>query len=139
MTDIVFTLVAIAASFGIPAPKHSEARLIIDAAIAACPDDDCAVDSVFYAIKESSLRMRPPPESWDAKRGLATGPWQLWNAPAGLMAQARAWVALRAESLKRWGDLRGLAGATPAGVRLTRAREAEREDCLFAAAWAVTR
>jgi hypothetical protein len=103
-----------------------EARAIASALARACGDNvTCVYDGAIYAEHESGWQLRPRAESWDARRGLAVGPWQLWGAPASLPDQARRWVALRAFSLAQYGDLRGLAGANDAGVRIARSRAVE--------------
>lgn len=118
-----------------------EQRLVIAAVQRACGDDlDCAVDGVVYAIHESNMQNNPKAWSWDAKGGKSCGVWQMPCALVRTMpsinAQARAWVQMRAASLDAYGSLLGLAGNTPAGEALTRARELETADAVFAATWA---
>lgn len=114
-----------------------EVRVIASALERACQGDtSCVLDGAVYAERESAWQLTPRPWSWDAKAGLARGPWQLWNAPASLPDQARAWVHLRELSLTRYGDMRGLAGANAAGVRIARARADEAEFLeMTASAW----
>ena len=101
-----------------------DATAIAVAAANACEDRACVRDAIVWAKLESGLSVSPRPFSWDAKRGLATGPWQLWNAPKGLDAQAVRWTRLRAWSLKACGDLSGLAsGVCGRGARLAKARQ----------------
>ena len=113
---------------------------ILQAIEVACSkeDPDCEADAVLYAAHESGFDAHPKAWSWDAKAGVSCGYWQTpcRTLPKTVTGQAEAWVAMRRSSLKSFGDLRGLAGATPAGERLARARKREREDVVFAATWA---
>jgi hypothetical protein len=100
---------------------------ILDAAVVACHADvACSVDASYYAAKESGYQRHPKAVSWDARAGISRGPWQLWNCKTDdVYAQARDWKFRRDVSLKRWGDLRGLAGNTSAGRALTVVRRQE--------------
>jgi hypothetical protein len=134
MTDLIYTLTLVASALGY---NHVQPSLF-QAVVQACNDDEtCAVDAVVYAAHESAFDGHPKAWSWDARRHLSCGFWQTPCAtlPNTLLGQARLWVSLRAASLSRFGSLVGLAGDTPAGRQLTRARAAEVEDCLFAARW----
>ena len=138
MTSTVLTLlVACASAMGFPKASLS----ILRALDKACGGDvQCDEDGVLYAAHESNFQEAPVKlYSWDAKAHLSCGAWQTpcKLRPQTIEEQAKTWVYLRQASLDTWGDLRGLAGANDAGVRLTRAREAEREDMLFGATWGV--
>jgi hypothetical protein len=114
-----------------------EVRQIASALDRACHGDvQCLYDGAEYAERESSWLANPRPQSWDARAGLARGPWQLWNAPVRLEDQAVRWCSLRAASLAQFGDLRGLPGATPAGVRIARSRAYEANLLRYAVEWA---
>jgi hypothetical protein len=129
-------LMAWAAAMGFAHPP----REILYAIEAACHGDEaCGLDAVLYAAHESSFQERPAREySWDAKAHVSCGTWQTpCSSSQTLLDQARTWVALRKYSLDTYGDLRGLAGNTPAGIALTQARELEREDVTFGAQWGV--
>jgi hypothetical protein len=130
-------LVACASAMGFPKAPLS----ILRALDKACGGDvQCDEDGVLYAAHESNFQEAPVKlYSWDAKAHLSCGAWQTpcTLKPQTIEEQARTWVYLRKVSLDTWGDLRGLAGANDAGVRLTRARESEREDMLFGATWGV--
>ena len=114
-----------------------EVRVIASALERACQGDtSCVLDGAVYAERESAWQLTPRPWSWDAKAGLSHGPWQLWGQHGAVDEQARAWVSLRAASLAQWGDLRALAGANDAGVRIARARAEEAEFLeMTASAW----
>lgn len=135
MSSAIAFLVACASAMG-----FSKAPLsILNALTAACGgDESCEVDGVLYAAHESNFQEAPVKlYSWDAKSHVSCGAWQTPCAlrPKSILEQARTWVALRRASLDTFGDLRGLAGNNDAGVRLTRAREAERDDMVFGATW----
>jgi hypothetical protein len=99
---------------------------IARAAARACDDTACVADELVWAKGESNLTLSPRAFSWDSKRGLATGPFQLWNAPKGLDAQAVRWARLRTWSLSACGNLAGVAsGRCDRGTRLAKAREDE--------------
>jgi hypothetical protein len=135
MTDLIYTLTLIASALGYNHVQPS----IFQAVVQACKSDQaCAIDAVLYAAHESAFDAHPKAYSWDARSHLSCGYWQTPCAtlPDTLLGQARLWVSLRAASLSQFGSLVGLAGNTAAGRQLTRAREAEKEDCLFAAHWA---
>jgi hypothetical protein len=73
----------------------SDARAIARAVDAATDDDRLRAVLVVYAHRESHWTVRPRPWSWDARAGVARGPWQLWG-PAGslgLTGQASAWLS----------------------------------------------
>lgn len=135
MTPLVYTLTLVASSMGHDHVQPS----FFDAVVQACEGDEtCAIEATVYAARESGFEERPAPHSWDARRHVSCG---LWQTPCvtlepTVLGQARAWVALRRDSLARYGSLVGLAGDTQAGYELTRAREAEVQDCRFAARWA---
>ena len=75
--------------------KSDEARQIASAIDSATDDDRLRSVLVTYAWLESRWQLTPRPESWDAKAGIARGPWQLWHGgDADLAAQARTWLAL---------------------------------------------
>jgi hypothetical protein len=137
MSSAIAFLVACAAAMGFPKAPAT----ILRALEAACEGDlDCEEDGVLYAAHESNFQEAPVKlYSWDAKAHLSCGAWQTpcTLKPQSIEEQARTWVYLRKVSLDTWGDLRGLAGANDAGVRLTRAREAEKDDMLFGATWGV--
>lgn len=130
-------LVACASSLGFAHPPQAILRALDE----ACKGDlACEEDGVLYAAHESGFQERPNKNySWDAKAHVSCGAWQTpcTNPPQSLLEQARTWVVLRKYSLDTWGDLRGLAGNTGAGIRLTRARESERDDMIFGATWGV--
>lgn len=130
-------LTAWAAALGFTHPP----REILYAIELACKgDESCGLDAVLYAAHESSFQEKPAKEySWDAKAHVSCGTWQT-PCSAGVQTvldQARAWVKLRRYSLDAYGDLRGLAGVSDAGIALTRAREEERDDVAFGAKWGV--
>jgi hypothetical protein len=130
------TLIALAMGFAHPSPG------ILSAIDTACRGEPaCVADAVVYAAHESSLTELPKPWSWDAHAGISCGVWQqpCASLPRTVLGQARRWVALRTESLRRWGDLRAMPGDTVAGRRIALARSEEREDALYAARWAVVR
>lgn len=133
---MIGTLALYAAAMGYP---HAPTK-VLAAIERACTneDDQCELDAVLYAAHESGFDATPKAWSWDAKGGISCGYWQTpcKSLPSTLLGQAKAWVYLRRVSLEEYGDLRGLAGATPAGVRLTVSRQKERQDVLFAATWA---
>jgi hypothetical protein len=135
MSQLVYTLTLVASSLGYDHVPTS----FFNAVEQACGrDESCAIDATVYAAHESGFEARPTPRSWDARRQVSCGLWQTpcITLPSTALGQARAWVALRAESLARFGSLVGLAGDTPAGRVVTKAREAEIQDCRFAARWA---
>jgi hypothetical protein len=112
----------------------AQATLIARAIDQACGGEPaCVVDASVYVDHESNYQLTPAPWSWDAKAGKASGPFQLWGAPQGIQAQANEWVRRRAASLAQWGDLRGLAGNTEAGVRVARARAEEARGLVWLA------
>jgi hypothetical protein len=79
-----------------PRACHSDDAGAIARAVDAATDDDrLRAVLVVYAYAESRWRLHPRAESWDARAGLARGPWQLWGAVGGmpLEVQARAWLA----------------------------------------------
>ena len=130
-------LVACASALG----YHHVPKGILRAIEVACDGDfQCGEDAVLYAAHESNFSPEPGHLwSWDARAHVSCGVWQTPCAtlPRTLVGQAKVWVQMRAASLSQFGDLRGLAGATDAGVRLTRAREREHEDMTFGATWGV--
>lgn len=129
-------LIACASAMGFSHPPADTIRAI---EVACGSDASCQEDAVLYAAHESGFSEGPVAISWDAKAHVSCGTWQTPcnSKDRTVLDRARTWVALRRVSLETWGDLRGLAGATDAGVRLTRYREAEREDMLFGATWGV--
>ena len=134
MNELLGTLAIVASSLGYP---HVPPPFLRVAASACEGDLVCAVDALVYAAHESGFNAAPAPWSWDARRHVSCGFWQTPCATLApsVLGQANAWVRLRAISLARYGSLVGLAGNTEAGRQLTAAREAERDDCLFAASW----
>jgi hypothetical protein len=137
VTPYVAWLVACATALGFPHPPKGILRAI---EVACNSDVQCSEDAILYAVHESGLQAEPKLAwSWDAKAGVSCGVWQTPCAtlPKTLVGQARVWVELRRLSLAQFGDLRGLAGANDAGVRLTRHREQEHEDMVFGATWGV--
>lgn len=135
MSDLFAWLLACASALGHPHPS----KRIIQTIITACEGDvSCSEDAILYAAEESGVQVEPTRAySWDARAGVSCGTWQTpcKDRDQSLLGRAKSWVHLRAYSLATYGDLRGLAGATAAGVRLTRARESEREDMRFGARW----
>lgn len=138
MTAFIAWLVACASALG----YHHVPKTILKAIEVACDGDlTCGEDAVLYGVHESDLSPEPAKLwSWDARAHVSCGVWQTPCAtlPKSLVGQARAWLTLRNASLAQFGDLRGLAGANDAGVRLTKAREREHEDMVFGARWGVT-
>lgn len=125
-------LVACAMALGFSHPRLK----VVEALVTACDGDlTCAEDGIVYAARESSFEEHPQPWSWDSKAGVSCGEWQTPCATLKLrlVDRARDWVAMRKASLDAYGDLRGLPGNTPAGIRIAKAREEEREDAIFAA------
>ena len=63
----------------------------------------CVALMVVYGERESGLRAHPRAWSWDARSGLAVGPWQQWGAGGlTLRQQADRWLAsLRVMGLAR--------------------------------------
>jgi hypothetical protein len=123
--SVALVLIIIASILGrTPTNEHVA---IARALVAACHEDrDCILDGVVYAEHESLFQLSPHAYSWDAKLGLARGPWQLHNAPIRVEDQARKWVALREASLKACGSLALLAsGSCNRGLVLVRARQDE--------------
>lgn len=104
--------------------RSGDARAIAAAVDAATDDDELRAQLVVAAWEESSFRLHPRPQSWDAHVGLARGTWQLWHGGDGApIDQARAWLWLAQR-----GGLAGMCGTGPAAARMAyrRAREAER-------------
>jgi hypothetical protein len=136
MNEILSTLAVVASALGYP----NVSSTFLDATASACDGNEtCAVDALIYAAHESAFNAHPQAWSWDARGHVSCGFWQTpcsALAPT-LLGQARDWVKLRNVSLARYGSLLGLAGNTPAGEAVTRSREAERDDCLFAVAWSI--
>lgn len=79
-----------------PACHSDDARAIASAIDHATDDDRLRAVLVVYAWSESSWMRNPHPWSWDARAGIAHGPWQLWGASglATLDEQARTWLRL---------------------------------------------
>ena len=96
-------------------------------------DERCTLDATLWAKHESDLQPRPKPFSWDAKAGVSCGLLQSPCAtlPDTLEREVQVWLTLRRYSLETYGDLRALAGATPAGEKIARAR-AEEADAVLA-------
>ena len=136
MNDLLTLLAIVTSSLGYP---HVSPALLQAAASACDGDTVCAVDAMVYAAHESAFTTHPKAWSWDARRHVSCGIWQTpcGDLPTTLLGQARTWVRLRNASLARYGSLVGLAGDTDAGRQIARAREAERDDCLFAAQWSM--
>lgn len=99
---------------------HSlDAQRIASAIDDATGDDRLRAVLVVYAYHESRWQVRPAPSSWDARAGVARGPWQLWTGGTlTLRDQARVWLS----------DVQsaGLAGVDSSPARASRrAREAQ--------------
>ena len=109
-----------------PQECHSDDARAIAAAIDAATDDDrLRAVLVVYAVAESHLRLDPAPMSWDARAGLARGPWQMWSShDLPLAVQARTWL--------RWVQAGGLAALDSSPRRA--ARRAARAAQLIASA-----
>jgi hypothetical protein len=114
----------------------SEPEAIAQAIARRCPDVTCLADGLVYAKGEGGFRLRPRPQSSDARAGVSCGPLQTPCWLRTLDEQVTHWVRLRAWSLEHCGDLTGLAsGQCGRGVALVRAREAERDGLLYVASW----
>jgi hypothetical protein len=97
------------------------------ALVSQCQDAQCVVEGMTYFAHESSLSRAPKPMSHDAKDHTSCGLGQTSCAitPTDVPGQVRVWLDCRAASLAMFGDLRGLPGATPAGVRVAQSRATE--------------
>ncbi len=126
-------LIMVAAMLGF---AHPDVR-VLEAIDEACAGDEvCQIDSAVFAAHESGFQAQPTRHcSWDSAMGLSAGAWQLHDAPVGVKAQAREWVARRAESLRRFGDLSAFPGRTDAGRRIAQARASEALAIFFALHW----
>jgi hypothetical protein len=140
VNQLVALAFAVAAAMGFSHPGRDQRAIITEGARACAHEPDpeaCTTDEVIWGVHESSLQLRPKAESWDAKKDFARGPWQEWDCPVRLDAQAAKWVGLRRQSLKSYGDLRGLGGANDVGVAIAKSRAAEAADVAFALRWSV--
>jgi hypothetical protein len=118
------TLTSLALAFAL-ALGHTgpEARAIAQAIAQACQDSACVADAAVYAEDETRWTLNAK----HGDGGIAVGPWQVHDAPEGdIDAQARKWVAVRAWSLAKCGNLAALAsGSCHRGTRLARERADE--------------
>ena len=132
-------LIACASAMGFSHPPADTIRAIEIACQHEADPLSCGEDAILYGARESGLSEGPKAISWDAKAHVSCGTWQTPcdSTDRTVLDRARHWVRLRRLSLEAWGDLRGLAGATDAGIRLTRYRELERDDMVFGATWGV--
>lgn len=74
--------------------RSSDAAQIARAIDAATEDGGLRAHLVVYSHRESHWTISPRPWSWDARAGIARGPWQLWGSAGrlGLEDQARSWL-----------------------------------------------
>lgn len=74
--------------------KADDVRRVADAIDASTDDERLRAIMVIDAGFESGLRVHPRPVSWDARIGLAVGPWQMWSVTQDtpLITQARRWL-----------------------------------------------
>lgn len=116
--------IAIALALALGGP---DARATAAALEAQCQDAQCIVEGMLWLSHESGLSRHPLAYSRDAKDGTSCGLGQTPCAvtPADVAGQVRVWLGARAASLAMFGDLRGLPGATPAGLRIARSRAVE--------------
>lgn len=71
-------------------PDAQRIATVIDA---TTDHDGLRAHMVLYSHAESHWTINPRPWSWDARAGIAHGPWQLWGRPElTLEEQARAWL-----------------------------------------------
>jgi hypothetical protein len=106
-----------------------DARETARALEAQCPDAQCVREGLVWLSHESGLSRSPVPMSHDARDHTSCGLGQTpcSRTPADVPGQVRVWLGARAASLAMFGDLRGLPGATPAGIRIARSRADEVE------------
>jgi hypothetical protein len=74
--------------------QSDDARAISAGIDSATQDDGLRAHLVVYSHEESHWQLAPACWSWDCRKHLARGPWQLWG-PAGradLSTQARSWL-----------------------------------------------
>lgn len=119
-------LLALVALLGVRTPDTAR---ILAAIESATTDEHEAALLVVFAKHESGFLERPRPTSWDARAGLANGPWQLHGAAgrAPLATQARAWLYLLHEGARVCPEAPAapLSGGCLAGRRIADAREVE--------------
>jgi hypothetical protein len=127
MIQALAIALTIAAAYGHPTQRGSDAYVIASAIVDACDGDiSCVEDAVVFAQHESGMSLHPKAFSHDARSGLSRGPLQVQGAGNDLDAQAERWVALRAWSLQQCGSLSALAsGSCTRGTRLAASRAAE--------------
>ena len=111
---------ALMCALSAPECRSDDARRIATAIDAATDDDRLRAVEVVYSYDESRWSLHPACWSWDCRRGLARGPFQLWHGgDRPLEEQARGWLRLVQAA--------GLAGVDSSPTRATRrARRAER-------------
>ena len=102
--------------------QYPDARAIAGAIDAATEDDGLRAQLVVSAWHESRFRVRPKPDAWDSRIGLAIGPWQEWSATTDtpLRVQASRWLWMVAR-----GGYPALCGYGHAAARIAYARARE--------------
>ena len=74
--------------------QTTSAHRIADAIDAVTDSEELRAVLSVYAFAESGFQEHPAPVSWDARVGLAVGPWSMWNVTSDtpLTVQAHRWL-----------------------------------------------